>query len=245
MATTVAIEVSNLSKSFKGKTAIKNVYCSINEGEMVALIGASGSGKSTLLRHINGLHIGDAGTVYIFGTVLQSKGKVHSKITSLRSQIGCIFQQFNLVNRLTVIENVLVGKLARLSILRSILRLFSKEEKAQALSALERVGIIEHAYKRASKLSGGQQQRVAIARCLVQGAKIILADEPIASLDPESARKVMELLVQLNRQSGITVVASLHQIQMVRSYFDRAIALRDGEVMFDGATVELDDKKTQ
>lgn len=160
MATTVAIEVSNLSKSFKGKTAIKNVYCSINEGEMVALIGASGSGKSTLLRHINGLHIGDAGTVYIFGTVLQSKGKVHSKITSLRSQIGCIFQQFNLVNRLTVIENVLVGKLARLSILRSILRLFSKEEKAQALSALERVGIIEHAYKRASKLSGGQQQRV-------------------------------------------------------------------------------------
>ncbi|BAB73929.1 phosphonate ABC transporter ATP-binding protein [Anabaena sp. FACHB-709] len=243
MATTVAIEVSNLSKSFKGKTAIKNVYCSINEGEMVALIGASGSGKSTLLRHINGLHIGDAGTVYIFGTVLQSKGKVHSKITSLRSQIGCIFQQFNLVNRLTVIENVLVGKLARLSILRSILRLFSKEEKAQALSALERVGIIEHAYKRASKLSGGQQQRVAIARCLVQGAKIILADEPIASLDPESARKVMELLVQLNRQSGITVVASLHQIQMVRSYFDRAIALRDGEVMFDGATVELDDKK--
>ncbi|QFS50242.1 phosphonate ABC transporter ATP-binding protein [Nostoc sphaeroides] len=244
MTNAVAIEVSNLSKTFKGKTALKNVSCTINEGEMVALIGASGSGKSTLLRHINGLHIGgDGGTVYIFGSVLQSNGKPHSKIRSLRSQIGCIFQQFNLVNRLTVIENVLIGNLARLSILRSILHLFTKEEKIQALAALERVGILEHAYKRASMLSGGQQQRVAIARCLVQGAKIILADEPIASLDPESARKVMELLVQLNRQSGITVVASLHQIQMVRSYFDRAIALKDGEVMFDGATTEINDHK--
>ncbi|MBD2341389.1 phosphonate ABC transporter ATP-binding protein [Calothrix sp. FACHB-156] len=243
MTSTVAIEVSKLTKSFKGKIALKNVYCTIDEGEMVALIGASGSGKSTLLRHINGLHIGDLGTVYTFGNILQSKGKLHSKIRLLRSQIGCIFQQFNLVNRLTVIENVLVGNLANLSILRSALHLFTKEEKYQALMALERVGILEQAYKRASMLSGGQQQRVAIARCLVQGAKILLADEPIASLDPESARKVMELLVQLNRQSGITVVVSLHQIQMVRRYFKRAIALRDGEVMFDGATVELDDNK--
>ncbi|MBD2447797.1 phosphonate ABC transporter ATP-binding protein [Nostoc sp. FACHB-152] len=243
MGSIVAIEVSNLSKSFKGKTALKNVSCTINEGEMVALIGASGSGKSTLLRHINGLHIGDAGAVYIFGTVLQSQGKLHSSIRALRSQIGCIFQQFNLVNRLTVIENVLVGNLARLPILRSLLHLFTKEEKIQALAALDRVSIIEQAYKRASMLSGGQQQRVAIARCLVQGAKIILADEPIASLDPESARKVMELLVQLNRQSGITVVASLHQIQMVRNYFDRAIALKDGKVIFDSKTSELNDTK--
>ncbi|MGH1392865.1 MAG: phosphonate ABC transporter ATP-binding protein [Trichormus sp.] len=243
MTSTVAIEIGNLSKQFKGKTALKNLSCTIHEGEMVALIGASGSGKSTLLRHINGLHIADTGTVFIFGTVLQSQGKLHSKIRYLRSQIGCIFQQFNLVNRLTVSENVLVGNLARLSILRSTLHFFTKAEKIQALTALERVGILEHTYKRASMLSGGQQQRVAIARCLVQGAKILLADEPIASLDPESARKVMELLVQLNRQNGITVVASLHQIQMVRNYFERAIALRDGEVMFDGATVELDDKK--
>lgn len=239
----MAIKVSNLSKNFKGKPALKKVSCTINEGEMVALIGASGSGKSTLLRHINGLYIGDAGIVDVFGNALQHEGKLHSRIRFLRSQIGCIFQQFNLVNRLTVIENVLVGNLARLSILRSILHLFSQEEKAQALAALERVGILEQAYKRASMLSGGQQQRVAIARCLVQGARIILADEPIASLDPESARKVMELLVQLNRQSEITVVVSLHQIQMVRRYFERAIALRDGEVMFDGATVELDDYK--
>ncbi|MCF2145737.1 phosphonate ABC transporter ATP-binding protein [Desmonostoc muscorum LEGE 12446] len=238
---TVAIEVSNLSKNFKGKPALKRVSCTIYDGEMVALVGASGSGKSTLLRHINGLQIGDAGTVFIFGIALQSKGKLHSKVRILRSKIGYIFQQFNLVNRLTVIENVLVGNLARSSVIRSGLHLFTKQDKIQALCALERVGILEHAYKRASMLSGGQQQRVAIARCLVQGAKIILADEPIASLDPESARKVMELLIELNRESKITVVASLHQIQMVRKYFNRAIALRDGEVMFDGAIAKLDD----
>ncbi|MEO1559333.1 MAG: phosphonate ABC transporter ATP-binding protein, partial [Cyanobacteria bacterium J06632_19] len=202
MTTTVAIEVTKLSKSFKGKPALKKVCCTINEGEMVALVGASGSGKSTLIRHMNGLHSGDSGSVAIFDIALQTDGNFHSKIRSLRSQIGCIFQQFNLVNRLTVIENVLVGNLSRLSTFRSTFRLFTKEEKLQALAALERVGILEQAYKRASMLSGGQQQRVAIARCLVQGAKIILADEPIASLDPESSRKVMELLVELIRQSG-------------------------------------------
>ncbi|MBU6346519.1 MULTISPECIES: phosphonate ABC transporter ATP-binding protein [Cylindrospermopsis] len=239
----MSITINNVSKSFKGKVALKQVSCSIYEGDMVALIGASGSGKSTLLRHINGLQTADAGEVTVYGTTLQSQGKLHSKVRLLRSRIGCIFQQFNLVNRLTVIENVLVGNLARVSTLRSTLHLFTKEEKIQALAALEQVGIIEHAYKRASTISGGQQQRVAIARCLVQRAKIILADEPIASLDPESARKVMELLVQLNRDNGISVVASLHQIQMVRNYFSRAIALKDGEVKFDGATVELDDRK--
>ena len=245
MTTTVAIEVTNLSKSFKGKPALKSVSCTINEGEMIALVGASGSGKSTLIRHINGLHNGDSGSVAIFGTALQTDGNFHSKIRSLRSQIGCIFQQFNLVNRLTVIENVLVGNLSRLSPFRSTFHLFTKEEKLQALAALERVGILEQAYKRASMLSGGQQQRVAIARCLVQGAKIILADEPIASLDPESSRKVMDLLVELNRQSGITVVTSLHQIQVVRSYCDRAIALKAGNVRFDGATVELNNEKLE
>lgn len=210
---------------------------------MVALVGASGSGKSTLLRHMNGLQEGDRGSVLVFGMPLQTDGRFHSKIRALRSQMGCIFQQFNLVKRLTVIENVMVGNLSKISLARSALHLFSKDEKLHALSALERVGILEQAYKRASMLSGGQQQRVAIARCLVQGAKIILADEPIASLDPESARKVMELLVQLNQQSGITIVTSLHQVQMVRRYFDRAIALRDGEVMFDGATSSLNDAK--
>ncbi len=245
MTTTVAIEVTDLSKSFKSKPALKNIFCTIKQGEMVAVVGASGSGKSTLLRHLNGLLSGDSGRVAIFGTALQTDGRNHSKIRSLRSQMGCIFQQFNLVNRLSVIENVLIGNLSRLSLVRSILHLFTKQEKLQALAALERVGILEQAYKRASMLSGGQQQRVAIARCLVQGAKIILADEPIASLDPESSRKVMELLVELNRENGITVVTSLHQIQVVRNYFNRTIALRTGKVMFDSATLELNNAKLQ
>ena len=237
------ILVENLSKSFKEKLALKEVSFKISEGEMVSLVGASGSGKSTLLRNLNGLQLADRGTVKIFDTNLQANGKPHSKIRQLRSQIGFIFQQFNLVNRLTVLENVLVGKLARISQERSLLRFFTPSEKEKALYALERVGIIEQAYKRASLLSGGQQQRVAIARCLIQEAKIILADEPIASLDPESARKVMELLSQLNQANGITIVVSLHQVQMVRRYCDRAIALREGEVLFDGATVDLDDDR--
>ncbi|NET16672.1 MAG: phosphonate ABC transporter ATP-binding protein, partial [Okeania sp. SIO1H6] len=234
-----AIEVKNLDKKFKGKPALQQVNICVEAGEMVGLVGASGSGKSTLLRLINGLEHGDQGTIYIFGTALQTDGIFHSHIRKLRCQIGCIFQQFNLVKRLTVIDNVLVGNLGQMSLVNSALRLFTKEQKIQALAALERVGILEQAYKKAAQLSGGQQQRVAIARCLVQGAKIILADEPIASLDPESARKIMELLCKLNRENNITIVTSLHQVQMVRRYFERTIALRDGEVVFDDRTVNL------
>jgi len=239
----VAVQVSGVCKSFKGKTALEDVTVAVRQGEMVSLVGASGSGKSTLLRNINGLQQCDSGQIDIFGTPLQTDGKFHSKVRQLRSQVGFIFQQFNLVNRLTVLENVLVGKLSRISGLRSALRLFAPEDKARALAALEQVGILEQAYKRASALSGGQQQRVAIARCLMQGARIILADEPIASLDPESARRVMEMLVRLNQEQGITVIASLHQVQMVRHYFDRSVALRDGKVRFDGSTTELDDQR--
>lgn len=239
--TAPAVQVRQLSKSFKGQSALSAVDLSVGVGEMVALVGASGSGKSTLLRNLNALQQAEAGTVEIFGSPLQVDGKLHSKTRLLRSQIGFIFQQFNLVNRLTVLENVLVGSLSQVSLLRSLRRGFSKTEKLRALTALERVGILDQAYKRASALSGGQQQRVAIARCLMQGAQIILADEPIASLDPESARNVMELLTRLNEEEGITVVTSLHQIQMVRRYFRRAVALRDGRVRFDGLTVDLND----
>jgi phosphonate transport system ATP-binding protein len=239
-----AVEVTHLHKSFKVKAAakvdvLKNVSFSVNQGEMLALVGASGSGKSTLLRNVNGLQQADSGRVEIFGTAIQSDGQLHSKVRKLRSRIGFIFQQFNLVNRLTVIENVLIGKLSDVSTTRSVLHRFSSAEKEQALAALERVGILNQAYKRASALSGGQQQRVAIARCLMQGAEIILADEPIASLDPESARKVMELLVHLNRDYDITVITCLHQVQMVQRYFGRAIALHSGEVRFDGKTSDL------
>jgi phosphonate transport system ATP-binding protein len=239
----LAIEVIDLVKSFKGKTALNQVSLSAIEGEMMALVGASGSGKSTLLRNMNGLHQADRGTIRVFGSVLQSEGKLHSHVRRLRSQMGFIFQQFNLVNRLSVLENVLVGNLAQVSLHRSFVRHFTRAEKIKALSALERVGILDQAYKRASSLSGGQQQRVAIAKCLMQGAKIILADEPIASLDPESARRVMELLVELNQEQGITVIACLHQVQMVRHYFQRSIALRAGEVCFDGYTTDLNDMR--
>ncbi|HEY9889200.1 MAG TPA: phosphonate ABC transporter ATP-binding protein [Candidatus Obscuribacterales bacterium] len=237
----VAVRVQGLSKAFRGQPALRQVAMQVDQGEMVALVGASGSGKSTLLRNINGLQLADQGTVEIFGSPLQVDGKLHSKARHLRSRVGFIFQQFNLVTRLTVLENVLIGNLSKVSLGRSLLHRFSQPEKLQALAALERVGILEQAHKRAAALSGGQQQRVAIARCLMQGAQVILADEPIASLDPESARKVMELLTQLNRDEGITIITSLHQVQMVRCYFERAIALRDGVVRFDGHTVELDD----
>ena len=238
-----AVTVTNLSKSFKGVPALQQVNFTARNGEMVALVGASGSGKSTLLRTINGLQMADGGTVKIFDTPLQSDGKLHSKARQLRAQVGFIFQQFNLVSRLSVLENVLIGNLSRTSSVRSAFRLFTKGEKTRALAALDRVGILGQAYKRAALLSGGQQQRVAIARCLMQGAQIILADEPIASLDPESARRVMELLVDLNRDRGLTVITSLHQVQMVRFYCDRSIALRDGTVQFDGETAALDDEQ--
>jgi phosphonate transport system ATP-binding protein len=236
-----AVRVDRLTKTFKGIPALQDVAMQVKVGEMVALVGASGSGKSTLLRNINGLQLADRGTIEIFGSALQDGGKLHSKARHLRSRVGFIFQQFNLVNRLTVLENVLVGNLSQVSVGRSLFHAFSKAEKLRALAALERVGILEQAYKRASALSGGQQQRVAIARCLMQGAQVILADEPIASLDPESARKVMELLTHLNKEEGITIITSLHQVQMVRRYFDRAVALRDGIVRFDGPTVQMDD----
>ena len=235
-----AIRVMNLSKSFKGLSALQTVSMQVAAGEMVALVGASGSGKSTLLRNLNGLQQADTGRVEIFGNVLQLEGELHSKARQLRSHVGFIFQQFNLVNRLTALENVLVGNLSQVSMWRSLVRNFTQAEKIQALAALERVGILEQAHKRASALSGGQQQRVAIARCLMQGAKIILADEPIASLDPDSARKVMELLTALNEEQGITVVTSLHQVQVVQRYFKRSVALRQGKVCFDGFTVDLD-----
>ncbi len=237
------VNISGLSKSFKGIPALRSVSLTVRPGEMLALVGASGSGKSTLLRNINGLQVADSGVVKVFGSVVQSGGSLSPQIRTLRSQIGFVFQQFNLVGRLTALDNVLAGHLAQVSLLRSLVRAFSREEKERALSALEKVGIVEQAYKRASFLSGGQQQRVAIARCLMQGAQIILADEPVASLDPESARQVMQLLTDLNREQGITVITSLHQVQVVRRFFLRTVALKQGEVQFDGITQELTDQR--
>lgn len=236
------IEVTTLSKSFgAGHPALKQASLAVKPGEMVALIGASGSGKSTLLRHISGFLAADQGhsTVRVGSHSIQTNGKVASDIRAMRADIGFIFQQFNLVGRLSVLTNVLTGLLPRVPLWRSLCGRFTKAEKLEAYTALKAVGIEQIAHQRASTLSGGQQQRVAIARCLVQHAKVILADEPIASLDPESARNVMEILARINSEHGITVLVSLHQVQFARRFCPRTIALRLGEVIYDGPSDTL------
>ncbi|MGH8407145.1 MAG: phosphonate ABC transporter ATP-binding protein, partial [Pseudomonas sp.] len=211
-------------------------------GEMVALIGASGSGKSTLLRHLAGLACCDksnGGSVKVLGREVQASGRLNGKVRRLRADIGYIFQQFNLVNRLSVLDNVLLGCLGRMPRWRGNLGLFNAEEKQFAMESLARVGLADLASQRASTLSGGQQQRVAIARALTQRAEVILADEPIASLDPESARKVMEILADINGRDGKTVVVTLHQVDYAMRYCPRAVALKGGRIHFDGQASEL------
>jgi phosphonate transport system ATP-binding protein len=237
-----AIGIERLSKTFgSAAPALDAVSLRIAPGEMVALIGASGSGKSTLLRHISGLVAADSqsGAIRVNGVNVQSGGRVARDIRRVRREIGFVFQQFNLVARLPVMTNVLAGQLSKMPMWRSLLRLFTRDERREALRALARVGIAERAHQRASTLSGGQQQRAAIARALVQKARIILADEPIASLDPESARRVMELLAEINRHDGITVVVSLHQVGFALKYCQRVVALDRGRVVYDGLAAGL------
>ncbi len=238
-----AININALNKTFPGgRKALQEVHLNIQAGEMVALIGASGSGKSTLLRHIAGLMAGDArqrGLIEIHGETVQQNGKIATDIRQIRAGVGFVFQQFNLVNRLPVIVNVLAGTLHRVPLWRSLLRCFTPAEVAHGVEALRRVGIAECCTQRASTLSGGQQQRAAIARAMVQGAKVILADEPIASLDPESSRKVMDILARVNREDKCTVVVSLHQVNVALKYCPRTVALHHGRVVYDGPSINL------
>ena len=234
-----AIRVDRLNKSFGRKQALFDLALSVQPGEMVALIGASGSGKSTLLRHLAGLARGDAGSIEVLGRQVQADGRLNGDVRRQRADIGYIFQQFNLVGRLSVMQNVLLGGLGRMPRWRGSLSLFNAEERQRAMQALERVGLAEFAAQRASTLSGGQQQRVAIARALCQQAEVILADEPIASLDPESARKVMEILADINRRDGKTVVVTLHQVVYAVRYCQRAVALKGGRIHFDGQGSEM------
>jgi phosphonate transport system ATP-binding protein len=241
--TTATIDVRNLSKTFRNnKRALDGVSVSVSEGEMVALIGASGSGKSTLLRLISGLVLADRSDdseVRVLRETVQRGGRPGRGIRSLRANVGVIFQQFNLVDRLSLLTNVATGALGRTPRWRGNLGLFTRAEKLHAMRALDRVGMAEHAAQRASTLSGGQQQRGAIARTLVQGARIMLADEPIASLDPKAARRVMDILSQLNRQDGMTVLVSLHQVEYAVRYCPRTLALRDGKLVYDGPSNAL------
>jgi len=239
---THAIEVRNLSKSFRTDArALDDVSLQVAPGEMVALLGASGSGKSTLLRHVAGFIGGDAGSgdVRVFGNVVQQGGRIARNVRELRAGIGFVFQQFNLVGRLPVITNVLTGLLPNIPLWRSLIGYFRHEETDLGLEALAQVGIDDYAFQRASTLSGGQQQRAAIARTLVQNARVLLADEPIASLDPESARRVMELLAQINRKRQVTVVVSLHQVDIAMRFCPRVVALRRGKVVYDGPSAAL------
>ena len=239
----VAIKLNHVSKQFdKDQNALTDINFEIQEGEIVALIGPSGSGKSTLLRLVSALtpmSSNKDSAIEILSNAIQINGKPvkHSKI--LRRKLGFIFQQFNLINRLSVLTNVLIGTLGDIPAWRGLLGIFSQSEKERAFAALDRVGLKGKAYKKASELSGGQQQRVAIARALMQKAPIILADEPIASLDPKAAKKVMKILKSLNEEDGKTVLVTLHQVDYAKKYCNRAIALKDGELYFDGPTSQL------
>lgn len=237
-----AVRVSRASKTFNGsRRALHDVSLTVRPGERVALLGASGSGKSTLLRTLCGLETLDAqeGGIEVFGRSLQSHGRVAADIRAQRRQVGIIFQQFNLVGRLPVLTNVLTGLAAELPLWRAMLNRYQLHEQARALDALDSMGLGEQAFQRASTLSGGQQQRAAIARTLVQGARLLLADEPVASLDPESTRRVMDLLLALNRQRGMTLIVSLHHVGLAQRYCERVVALRDGALVFDGPCAAL------
>lgn len=241
----VMIGARGISKSYtRGVRVLDNVTVSLRRGEMVALIGASGSGKSTLIRAMAGLtpidapQGGQVSELEMMGEKIQRNGRLNTS-RAMRARIGVIFQQFNLVPRLSLLTNVCFGLLGRLPLMRGTLGQFNDDDKRIAMQALARVGIAEHALKRANELSGGQQQRAAIARSLVQGAELLIADEPIASLDPASSRRVMDLLADMNRNDGLTVFISLHQVEYALKYCPRTIALKDGKVVYDGPSTAL------
>jgi len=237
-----ALSIDRVFKSFKpNQPVLKDVSLTVDRGEMVGLIGASGSGKSTLIRLIAGFETIDStgGKILIFDKECQNSGRKTRDMTELRTEIGIIFQQFNLVGRLSLLTNVVVGRLGRISKWRGTFGLFPRPDRIKALQALERVGIVDRAYQRASTLSGGQQQRAAIARALAQEAKLILADEPIASLDPASAENVMSTLREINQQDGVTVIVSLHQIDHAFKHCDRIVALKDGMIVQDGSVNDM------
>lgn len=245
MTLPIMIDARGVSKSFqRGVPVLDDVTLSLARGEMVALIGASGSGKSTLIRAIVGLIPIDgtrkdsAGQISVMGEPIQQGGRLNCS-RDLRARVGVIFQQFNLVPRLSLLTNVCLGLLGQLSVVQGTLGRFTRADKRKAMQALGRVGIAEHALKRASELSGGQQQRAASARSLVQGAELLIADEPIASLDPASARRVMDLLADMNRNDGLTVFVSLHQVEYALKYCSRTIALKAGKVAYDGPSSAL------
>jgi phosphonate transport system ATP-binding protein len=245
----ILLEINDLHQSYNGGVPVlRGVSFKLEKGEFVGVIGLSGAGKSSLLRCVNRLVEASAGEIRVPKELL-NHGAADAPVDvlkldraglrQLRRRIGMIFQQFNLAKRLSVIENVLAGGLGYQPSFRSTLRIFSQEERRQALINLERVGLLQYAYKRADELSGGEQQRVAIARTLMQQPAFILADEPVSSLDPKLSRVVLDILKRVCREDGITALVSLHTLELTREYADRVIGLKQGRIVFDGPTSEL------
>lgn len=236
------LRIKNLEKTYpNGVQALKNVSFDVKKGEFLVIIGLSGSGKSTLLRCLNRLHDPTGGELHFHKQDIAQLSTA-DEIRNLRKKIGMIFQHFNLIPRHTVLSNVLMGKLAYISSWRSLFGLFSAEDKSEAMKYLKLVGISEKAYIRADQLSGGQQQRVAIARALTQNPEVLLADEPVASLDPATCHTVMDYLKKVNQELGITIVCNLHFLSLVRLYATRVIALKNGELVYEGDPKNIDQK---
>jgi phosphonate transport system ATP-binding protein len=229
----LVVEVKSVTKRFdNGRvTALNDVSFSVPEGQLAVIIGLSGSGKSTLLRHLNGMHQPDAGNVRVLGT--EVVGLSGGALRELRRNVGFVFQSFNIVGRMTCLENVLTGALGRLRGPRYGVLSYPKNLRREALEQLERVGLGDRAFQRTDTLSGGQQQRVAIARTLMQRPRIVLADEPVASLDPEISGQVMDVLFRSCVEDNITVLCSLHQVDLALGWANRLIGLRDGELVLD------------
>jgi phosphonate transport system ATP-binding protein len=239
VSATPVVEIAGLGKTYPGAAdpALTGVSLTVDRGEVVVLLGLSGSGKSTLLRHIDGLETPTAGSVRALGQQVPAlRGRA---LRELRGRIGFIFQQFELVGPLTVLENVLTGSLSTLRGPRVGLWSYPRELRMRALGHLDRVGLLKRAYQRADTLSGGQQQRVAIARALMQDPEILLADEPVASLDPESSGQVMALIREIAAERGLTVVCSLHQVDLALDWGDRIVGLRAGSIVLDTPTAGL------
>ena len=230
------IKFENVSKRYpNGFEALKNINLTIEQGEFVAIIGLSGAGKSTLIRTINRMHDITEGTITVDGTDVMT---LHGKsLRAFRRRIGMIFQSFNLITRTTVIKNVLTAFVPDMPWWRATFGIFTKDEKLKALDSLDKVGILDKAFVRADQLSGGQQQRVALARTLAQNPQIILADEPVASLDPVTAKQVMDDFKRINRDMNITVLINIHHVELALQYASRVVGIRAGEIVYDG-TVE-------
>lgn len=238
------LSIKNISKKYNnGTNALKNISFDVEKGEFISVIGPSGSGKSTLLRSINKIIDISQGSILFEDKNIESLKK--TQIELVRREIGMIFQSYNLVERLTVIENVLHGRLGYKSIIAGILGIYSEEEKKEAFSFLERVNMTKYAYQKCSELSGGQKQRVGIARAIMQKPKLLLCDEPIASLDPKTAENIMDYLKKIVTELKITCIVNLHQVDIAKKYSDRIIALNKGEKIFDDKAEKLTEKMVE